>query len=203
MSIIKIDDHEFDTALLPPGNIEKLLLSAIGHKVRNEAASKARAQLVSRAKEAAGDAWQDGDEKAIAFDREDERHLALYREAQREISETIRSGEIGSGRASGPRLSEAEKLTDLYCRDQVLSMIQAPKFRLWWDEKNKPIKNKMPPRDHVFRFADGREREFGEMISSYYAANKANVDRHVAKVLSDKAKAAEKAAAAAEEGLPF
>jgi len=208
-NIVKIDNEEFDLAAIPPGNVEILLTAAIGHKVRNEAASKVRSGLLSDVRSAKRERLGDkkaelDDEEArgVKFDKDNPDHVALYRAAQREIGEAIRTGKLGEGRGGGaPRMTEAEKRAQALCKRAVLAVLQSPKFKLWY-EGGKPITKKQPPLDHVFAFSDGRERTFGDLVESYYQKNRVTVDREVAKALEAERKAAEKAAQAAEgEGV--
>jgi hypothetical protein len=178
-----IDGHDFDTANIPQSNLDKLVEAAVGHKVRNEAASKARSRLTKD--------MGDEEAKAFKFDRENPGHVAEYRSAQSEIANTIVSGEIGASRSSGPRMSESGKLAQTYSRDAVLAVLQG-RFKLWCKD-GKPIKNKLPPMTEVFTFGDGTKREFGEMVASYLAKNKAAVDKRVEKVLAERAREAAKA----------
>ena len=208
-NVITIDNESFDLAALPQGNVAALLTAAIGHKVRNEAASKVRSALLSEARKAHRDATGDAkaelsDEaaKAVKFDSENAAHMVAYREAQKEIGDTIRTGEIGASRASGPRLSEPEKRAATLVRNTVLGILQ--KSYGFWLKDGKPIKNKYPARADKVTFTDGVEREFGEMCDSYYNKNKPAIDKLVAKQMEDEARAAERAAKAVEGSeLPF
>jgi len=209
-NIVKIDNEEFDLTAIPPGNVEILLTAAIGHKVRNEAASKVRSGLLSDVRSAKrerlGDKkveLTDEESRNVRFDKDNPDHVALYRAAQREIADTIRSGKLGEGRGGGaPRMTEIEKRTLAISKLKVLAILQSPKFGLWF-ENGKPIKNKQPPMAHVFAFSDGRERTFGDLVDSYYKNHKATVDKEVAKAIEDERKAAERAVQAAGEALDF
>ena len=208
-NVITIDNESFDLDTIPQGNKYSLMGSAIGHKVRNEAASKVRSALLRdalAAKRANGGGEKaeltDEEAKAVKFDSENADHIAAYRVVQKEIGDVIRTGEIGASRASGPRLSEPEKRGAVLVRNTVLGILQ--KSYGFWLKDGKPIKNKFPTRTDAVTFSDGVKREFGEMCDSYYAKNKVAIDRLVAKQMEDEAKAAERAAKAVEgTELPF
>jgi hypothetical protein len=205
-NVFTIDGHEFDLATVP--QVGLLAQRAIAHIVRNEASSRVRSALVAEAREAkrakSGDPkaeLTDDERKAVRFDAELPAHKALYVKAQADLATVIREGKIGewSGRVGPPRKSDFEHRAEAMCRKAVISSIQA-KLKLWVGEK------KMPKADQVFKYkvkGESFERTFGEMVESYYKANKATVDKAVQKAIDDENRAAERAAKSEGEGLDF
>jgi hypothetical protein len=200
-----IDGHEFDLAAVP--QVGLLAQRAIAHIVRNEASSRVRSQLIAEAREAkrksSGDPkaeLTDDERKAIRFDAESPAHKAAYVAAQTALATIIREGKIGESSGTGaPRKTDFERRVEAMCRKAVISTVQA-KLKLWVGEK------KMPKNDQVFKYkVNGApiERTFGEMVDSYYKANKATVDKAVQKQIDDEARMSERAAKSEGEGLDF
>jgi len=204
-NVFTIDGHEFDLATVP--QVGLLAQRAIAHIVRNEASSRVRSALVAEARDAKRKASDDpkaeltdDERRAIKYNAESPEHKALYTKAQADLADVIRSGKIGESSGPGaPRKTDFERRVEAMCRKAVISSIQA-KLKLWVGEK------KMPKADQVFKYkvkGESFERTFGEMVDSYYKANKATVDKAVQKQIDDEARMSDRAAKSEGEGLDF
>lgn len=148
-NIVSIDGFDFALDQIPVNNVVALLTAAIGHKMRNETASK----VVAGLRKGLGE----DEAKGVKFEWSNPDHISAKRQAQVEMAETILKGEIGTS-TRGSRKSPLEARIERLAREGLLTYLRMKK--IWTDAK------RVPKEETVFRFASG-DRTFESLLEGY------------------------------------
>lgn len=206
--ITSIDGFDFDHSVIPPANVSALIASALGHKMRNEVASKVIGKLRSEAlkdleeKDYFKADTKDGKEalkasvaKSVKFDEDSEAHKAIKHGLQAEMAKVILEGTIGESAGRGPSLTPLQVKVVRIVRERVLAVLRTKK--IWNDAK------RVPKEEQEFVFPDGA-RTFADLQKGFLAKHGEAVAKEAQAELDREARAAAKVAASVEsEGLGF